>query len=312
MKQFQFVDPKNVGWLVPQWACPPFLAAKIIESIFADGHAVPPLQWDKPIKDYCIAFTRRGPNWQIEVVGIAPNGGPNPTHQGRLVITDGAFLVNVPLNAMLKGSDGLSGLHSVYVHEVKVGETWLQYVGVTKRPWAERLAQHSASACAGSNLSFHRALRSMQGRQTRTFVLLAGVSFDAAMEIEERFVGAFTLYPKGLNMIPGGFAGIRYLGAMGFPTKTVRERDCALERIVERTSIAGRPNPLCAARWTTDQEFVNSVICGHSGRLTADQVRNIRMLDIAGYAIDRIAGQVADTARRVAMVLDGKTYARVR
>ncbi|MES9981682.1 MAG: hypothetical protein ABW107_23470, partial [Candidatus Thiodiazotropha sp. 6PLUC5] len=56
------------------------------------------------------------------------------------------------------------------------------------------------------------------------------LSYEEAMDVEEKMVERSTLYPKGLNKIPGGFAGTKFLHKMGYLNKdraTVDDRDYA-------------------------------------------------------------------------------------
>jgi len=132
------------------------------------------------------------------------------------------------------------------------------------------------------------------------------------MDEEESLVDEFSLYPLGLNMIPGGFAGMAYLHKLGFTASSAKERDAVIEQIAQRETVAGNPNPLCAARWAADQDFANRIICGHGNRLSVEQVLGIRALGSFGKPAEEIAQRMGlDDTRRVKRVLSGSRYSRV-
>lgn len=100
-------------------------------------------------------------------------------------------------------------------------------------------------------------------------------------------------------------------------TRTIAGRDikrcssCSASEM-ERPTIEGRPNPLCSARWNSDPDYVARVICGHSGRLTVEQIRMIRALHVACRTDEDIA--ILAATRNVAQVrrlLSDRTYSRV-
>lgn len=132
------------------------------------------------------------------------------------------------------------------------------------------------------------------------------------MSLEEEFVENLSLYPLGLNMIPGGFAGIRYLSTLGITARNAAERDEQMEALAARENVDGKPNPLCAARWVADQDFVNRVICGHSGRLTVAQVRQIRLHASFGRAVRDVSNVTGSSVSQVKRVLSGDAYGRVK
>jgi hypothetical protein len=309
--KLRHIDIPNVCRLIPTWAANPIAIAKELDKLLAQNKKLRPAKWDKKL-NYWIEFTitDQGKN-QVRVAEPVPGQVVNPLQIGAVILDTERFQICVPLNAMLKGADNLDGMHSLYIHTLTGADGQRTYVGLTKQRWFDRLAQHRSAANCGSNLLFHRAIRQHGENKMSHIIAMAGISYEYAMETEEKFVDKMGLYPKGLNMIPGGFAGLKYLGTLGLAARTVEERDEAMDVLVRSDSLAGKPNPLCAARWTSDQEYVNSVICGHSCRLTLSQVRNIRMLNSAGYDAARIASVVQDSAERVSNVLRGKVYSRV-
>lgn len=304
--KLRHINPHNVRHLIPKWAIDPFLLAQEMDRLmgeYVDGRTPP--RWDATLRFWFDAKFN-GEGWMLR---IAEPDGEDHVSCGRLILDHPDWSISVPLNDMLKGAPLAEHTHSLYVHAFD-GEAPLSYVGITRQRWYDRLSQHERSAQAGSPYLFHKALRDKRGDKVAHLIIATSLAHETVMQLEEEFVEEFTLYPLGLNMIPGGFAGIRYLHTLGIKAQTARERDVAIESMVARESIEGRPNPLCAARWVSDQEYVNRVICGHGDRLTIDQVRKIRMFSASGKPVPRIAELIGDCVKRVTNVLTGKRYGR--
>ena len=306
--KFTAVNPHNVAWLVPRWALDPFALARALEDVlvrYRDTGASFPAY--KKL-GFWIVVSPSNDGWNIELKESDETSSPE--EPGCLFIECDDWAIGLPLNAVLRGHERLEGLHLVYQHAFAV-ECPLGYIGITKQRWFDRLAQHRASAAAGSPYVFHRSMRQHEDSRQIHRVLLAGVNYDTAMALEEELVGEMTLYPLGLNMIPGGRAGIRYLGSLGVFARSAKERDAAVELLAGSERVAGQPNPLCAARWQADPDYAARVICGHSGRLTVDQVQMVRRMAAIGYSSQSIAGVLNISAARIGKVVRGKTYARV-
>ena len=185
------------------------------------------------------------------------------------------------------------------------------YIGITKRPWHERFDEHRNAARRGSGLLFHRAIVEHSEKLITHQILAADLTFDEAMSYEEQAVQQASLYPLGLNMIPGGFAGYAYLARLGHAVKNERERDAAVADLLTRETVHGRPNPLCAARWVSDQDYINRVICGHSGRLTLEQVRDARLMASYGKEASEVAEAIGANIRQTRDVIASRRYGRV-
>lgn len=219
--------------------------------------------------------------------------------------------IELPLYSFFMSDKEMLGQHTVYMHGIQA-DVPLYYIGLTKQNWYARFNQHLAAARSGSHYIFHRALREHSNKPMVHKLLVYGFDFDNAMREEENWVGEFSLYPLGLNMIPGGFAGFKYLGSLGYKVGTEKQRSHALMEIIKLSDIKGRPNPLCAARWASDQDFINRVICGHKGRLTVDQVRTIRRLSEFGEGEEYISKSLGVfNIRQIIDVIRGKYYSRV-
>ena len=314
--KFNRINVQNVHALVPLWAIDPFVLARHLDGIFSTERGtrlapVGPSVYQS--LEFWIEVDASASQPTIRV--CTPDDQVNLN--GRLIITCGSLAnesaqIDLPLNPIFKGYDRLEGTYCVYVHSFQT-ETPLPYVGMTKQRWFDRYAQHVSSARAGSPYLFHKAIREHQKARVLHKVFFCELDQDRAFEYEEECVEMFGLYPLGLNMIPGGRAGFAYLANLGLRAGTSEERDSAVEQLSSRESLEGRPNPLCAARWESDSNFVERVICGHSGRLTVEQVRLIRLGASYGKSIETLALQsAARNIRQVRNVLSGRTYGRIK
>lgn len=232
-------------------------------------------------------------------------------------------VVGFPLPIVLATAENVFGKYQVYQHTYLRDEegkdiVGAKYTGVTKRGWRGRWKEHFRAAMAGSRYRFHGAIRHWGERASLILREIAGVALSEAdaMRIEEALVAHNTLFPAGLNMIPGGYAGIRHLrqlGALGRNEGIAPDdRDKAIERFFAASSRRGLPNPLAAAKWC-DPAYAEKVICGPEGRLKPDQVRAARFRQTLGQAVDEIAiGIGARNALQVSRLLSGATYGRIR
>lgn len=306
------INPHNVEHLAPAWMIDPFLLSKLLDdhlaSLFRDRPKLKPKRWDKGLR-FWIEVTWTDDGWGVR--SATPSGDHERSHCGQVIVSIENRSLTFPLNAVLKGSDDLEGRHCVYMHSI-LCDCPLFYIGVSGRRWFDRYAEHRRAAENGSHFIFHAALRDHADKAIQHRVLLAGVSHETSMSLEEEFVENLSLYPLGLNMIPGGFAGIRYLSTLGITARNAAERDEQMEALAARENVDGKPNPLCAARWVADQDFVNRVICGHSGRLTVAQVRQIRLHASFGRAVRDVSNVTGSSVSQVKRVLSGDAYGRVK
>lgn len=192
-----------------------------------------------------------------------------------------------------------------------------KYTGVTKRGWRKRWSEHLHAANSGSHYRFHKAIKQWQGVATVTMhhVIAHANSEQRAMTAEERIVARDTLYPLGLNMIPGGNAGLAYLRRIGALGKNERvgvdDVQQVINRFFENTSRKGIPNPLAAANWL-DPDYAEKVICAGPDRLKAQQIRDARYLASLGHDVDIVAERVgARNVDQIRRVLSGSTYSRI-
>ncbi len=234
---------------------------------------------------------------------------------------DKRSLVSVPLGMLLKKvSPDVTGMYQVYSHQFVSDEsgnllpTDLSYIGVTRRGWRTRWSEHVNAATKGSHYRFHAAIREHGDCQTMRHSVIGCFKTEAeAMTLEESMVGFETLYPLGLNMIPGGYAGVAYLHKIGAARGRVSpdDKQDIINRFFETASRRGIPNPLASVNWQ-NPEYAEKVICAGDDRLKPDQIRTARLLSGVGKTSHEIASEIG--ARNVAQVdrlLAGVTYSRV-
>lgn len=311
--KFKHIHIKNFFQLVPNWAGNVFALARELDKLLDSSEGTLLMSTiENGLPAFWVEADLR--DGHVRIAEPSDDGVNNCDRliiKSTSVIGDATAQIEVPLVPIFKGFESIDGKHVVYLHSFQT-ETPLGYIGVSKRPWHARFSQHISSSKSGSPYLFHRAILEHRDAAIGHKVLLCNLDYDVAMGIEEEFVGQVSLYPLGLNMIPGGSAGIRYLHKLGIEARNAVERDKAVEDLAARETLDGRPNPLCAARWASDPNFVERVICGHSGRLTAEQVRAIRLHSSFGFDASKIKDIVgARSARQVARVLSGQHYSRI-
>lgn len=313
--KFRHVNVHNVTQLVPNWVINPFDLAKNIEfhlasdvgqMLFSKGSDV-----FKALSFWIEVDTL---NEKQYVRFVTPTDSIDL--RGNVIITSIPYIgkssqIVLPLNPFLKGYPEIEGKHVVYCHSFQT-DVPLAYFGISKRPWFERFAQHVSSAKSGSPYLFHRAIFTHNNVAVLHRVFYCDLNQETALEFEEKYVDMFTLYPLGLNMIPGGNKGIKYLSQLGINVKVPIDKEDITERLSLREDLSDRPNPLCAARWASDPSFAERVICGHSGRLTVDQVKTVRLLSSYGkQAKDILDITKTNNLRQIKNVINNKTYQRI-
>lgn len=191
------------------------------------------------------------------------------------------------------------------------------YIGVTGRNWLQRMAEHFNAINSGSNKIFHRAWRNHVGRRDVVLgseLLVANHTFDEIMSWEEDQVDKNMEAGISLNMVPGGFKGMKFLHEHRLTTASrvsLKERDRAVQEYHNQHPLAGIPNLLVRELWK-DDAWAEKVICGPDNRLSPVQVRGIRALGERGLSPEEIAKRVgARNDLQVKRVLSGQTYQKV-
>lgn len=251
-------------------------------------------------------------------------------------------VISVPLQCVIKNWGDASKGHMIYEHDIspmdhsrdQLGDQFksARYIGLTSRNWQTRYREHQRDALTGSELLFHTTLASVfpeggvsqvgmgafevvrRGLCLTSELEYVNLSYEEAMEVEENLVER-TLHPAGLNMIPGGFAGIKLLHKLGFLRRekaTVEERNLAAAKYLQQLPRQRNPSPWVSDSWQKD-EYYEMVVLGRTNTLSKEQVQQIRKFgndwNFNPAIIARLAGA---SERQVRDVLSGKYYSRVK
>lgn len=256
-------------------------------------------------------------------VKLAQDMHPGTPDRGSVLVT--MFLTSdeylgCNLESVLNGRPSDQGLCTVYQHILVMNVDGHRpangslspgsgsYVGMTRRSWQERWGEHLRSARIGSPYLFHNAIRefTQKGGILKHIVVGSGLTFKEAMELEEETVSTCSLRPLGYNMIPGGFAGVRYLGEHGIRVNE-RNFECRDAAIAEYL----RENPAIAKCWL-DPEYAARCMCGWGNRLSVEQIRAARQALKSGASIQAVAELVkARNIAQIARLASSKTYRRI-
>lgn len=139
----------------------------------------------------------------------------------------------LPLRALLRGNAPLAGTYTLYLHALlaSTGHDYV-YSGITKRGWNLRFSEHTRAAVAQkSKRLLARTLNDLVDARVAELsgfvderpklrglvnaICGVGLTKADALEAEEAMVDKYSLaskHPYGLNMIPGGLAGLRHAG----------------------------------------------------------------------------------------------------
>ena len=235
------------------------------------------------------------------------------------------WVVSFPVQLIMNGYPSLGKSYVGYAHSIilldKEGNPkgdQHYYVGITKRNWLKRMSEHFNEVRSGSNKTFHRAWREYAGRND---VMLGSElitiyhTFEQIMDWEEYTVDKQMKAGTSLNMIPGGFKGMRFLHEHRLtdkPVVSLKQRESAIKNYQALHPRVGVPNLIISELWK-DDEYALKVICGSKGRLSPDQVRKIRELNELSIPIEKIVTMVdAKNILQVKRVLKGKTYSRIQ
>jgi len=210
------------------------------------------------------------------------------------------------------------------------------YVGITRRTWLERYRQHCNDMQRGSNLLFHRALRGelCPIGIIEHIVERAGLTEKQAMEIEEKEVekrSLCSLHLNGLNMIPGGYAGLKCVHNFASRTgyKLGRELSAdtlevvladvqrhSLQRHFKTTDIK-RVNKEIARLWAEDINFRIQATTCQRNRFSFRQIQAARIWDASGWLKEKILENLQKIdPKKIGMeqlerLLKGETYALI-
>jgi len=323
----------------------------------SEGATVDAASWthNTPAFDVCVSLdvdqikiARKSPEVRINFMRQPAEFGNQQGNSNHMVVSltlskiKQFFIVPLPLVlATFEARVCKPNTYQVYEHnlirnkeaDMKTYENYVaesaQYIGITSRTWQERAQEHSYAARRGSYLLFHRALRGdlfdVYGQEH--IVLRAGLSRSDALRIEEIEVEERTLnasHPNGLNMIPGGEAGLRFLSSMTkrAPSSINLEKTDDLLEAVVNSSIRQHStgireensNEKLASLWRNDIQFRIRAITSQAKRLSHKQIMNARIFNASGWSLEKILTKINGIDNRTAnlkqlqRLLDGKTY----
>jgi len=282
--------------------------------------------------DVVFAFNARSQKSDITFKAYFQHPGfERPPDQRRVVLhvliteTDGLKRsVSVPLQALMVGWGDVAQGYQGYDHSISFFdeegshvEQWY-YGGITCRNWLERMEEHLQEIRSGSNKRFHAAWRTYAGDSRVVLgseLVVLNHSYEGIMAWEEEQVDIHMAAGRSLNMIPGGFKGLRFLHEHRLTASvniSLEERETAILEYVRRGGVRPRvPNLLLAELWRDDEFYLN-VLAGRDDVLVPAQVIAIRQLAAKGKGEQQIYEEVgARNLNQVKRVLAGKTYKRV-
>lgn len=241
----------------------------------------------------------------------------------------------IPLQYLLKGWGNANDGYQCYVHTISYNtgpkmdiEQYLQrfstnskddyyYVGITGRNWLKRLDEHMSEIRRGNRRRFYSAWKEGLGINDVQYISVlkhVNKTYEEAMTWEEHAVDKIAYGSQGLNMIAGGFKGLKQLHRLGLTAReniSLQEREKAITEYIRKYPRAGIPNPLISELWK-DDEFYLKVLKNRNKTLTPDQVKSIRILNVKGLTIEEITKKVnALNERQVRNVINGITYKRM-
>ena len=234
-----------------------------------------------------------------------------------------SWTISIPLQYIMKGFPNIKKQHYGYAHKIAVlddngqVENEYTYIGVTGRDWLKRMSEHFNEIKNGSNKLFHKTWREFTGKSNvllSSELIIGDHTYEQIMAWEETMVDRCMDSGNSLNMIPGGFKGMKFLHEhrlLNSDKANLEERDAAILEYQKQHPRAGISNLLISELWK-DDNYASKIICGPEGRLSVQQVQKIRELDNAGIPIEKICEMVnALNINQVERVLSGKTYSRI-
>ncbi|ELF1354467.1 hypothetical protein ACPFT9_003516 [Vibrio cholerae] len=233
------------------------------------------------------------------------------------------WTISFPLQYIMKGFPKIKGQHFGYCHKIALFDDdgtfdkEYVYIGVTKRNWLKRMSEHFNEIKSGSNKLFHKTWREFTGNKKvmlSSELIVGDHTFDQIMAWEETMVDRCMDDNISLNMIPGGFKGMKFLHKhrlLKSERSTIDERDDAVLEFQKLHPRAGIANLLISELWKND-DYAKKIICGADDRLSVEQVLKIRELNEIGVPVEKITQTVnARNLQQVQRVIKGKTYSRI-
>ena len=245
-------------------------------------------------------------------------------HLNHHTINGTQWSISFPIQSIMKHYPIIKNSHFGYSHSISIRDDngyftkpQMYYIGITKRNWLKRMSEHFYEIQKGSNKLFHSAWREYSNGGNALLsseLIVLNHTYNEIMEWEEWAVDNQFDSGTSLNMIPGGFKGLRYLYKKGLLKKhkaSLSQRQVALKKIQKEKSDSIIPNFIISDMWK-DPIYAEKVICNAEGHLSSKQVRQIRELHARNYPIELIVNQVnAKNRLQVSRVIKGITYSRI-
>jgi len=229
-------------------------------------------------------------------------------------------------------------LHTIVPKKEFYSEKYLKdnaflYVGITKRTWQIRYQEHKYHSMKGSQLLFHQALREEKCDIgiIEHCVEKAGLSENEALNLEEEEVENRSLNIKhklGLNMIPGGKAGLKFIKNFAKHNKQKikknidgeNKEEVLVELHMENMRILSKE---CKIEYKKEkmkklwEELTERIkfMTKQYNRFSLIQIQNARTMFLSGYDIDKIYADLKEldeskiiTIQQLEKLLKNETY----
>jgi hypothetical protein len=235
------------------------------------------------------------------------------------------WAIHLPLQSLMIGfGDPMEGYHC-YGHGIAFldedgipQENEVYYCGITKRGWLTRMTEHFREIKGNSSKTFHKRWREYQGNASvllNSELIALNHSYQAAMLWEEWIVEKYMAADKSLNMIPGGFAGLKtFTGQSG--TAESHNGHAAMRGdssflYFQYPSRKGVPNPLIEKLWRDDR-YYKRVIGNRENTFSAAELLKIREMAAQGHDPKSIGKKLGILSLvRLKNILNGLTYKRM-
>lgn len=233
-----------------------------------------------------------------------------------------SIIFTTPAHYLLSPERWPDKAYALYQHIFGMGNSYPDdgffYVGITKRRWQTRWAEHLRAVEKGSNLHFHQKFREEREAGRITYihhkVMAITDDLDKLYNTEKFLIEGHWDDERRLNMIPGGKAGLRYLrehsilndGVIATPD----ERDGVLDAWLTGHQGKSLPPITIADRWQ-DEAWAAAQICSRSDRLSILQITAIRDL-ATSHCPQEIAKRTGARVDQIQSIIAGNTYSRVK
>ena len=322
----------------------------IVVNIFSDDYRI---DNKEKINDYCIGVDPDNSGWKMlnEYPGntLVVNIGQRDTYNS-YDTNKRIYSYKIPLEYVMgfKMKDILNkNSYQLYMHTIcpqnkHYNEKYLRenaflYIGITGRSWQIRYKEHNNNMRKGSQLLFHQALRGEINKEKINIGIIehcvekAGLTENEALDLEEKEVDHRSWYLKhklGLNRIPGGKAGLKYIKNFVNHNKIKRKKnvtaenkedmlvDLQLENMHKLSKSLGLEyrKEKMHELWKNIEKRIE-LMTKQYNRFSYNQINTARTLHFSGYSIEKIFEVVKDidnskviTIDRLEKLLKGETY----